>query len=55
VTGWYAYSRKVNAAFCDPGERIAGFVFIGTPSRDLDERPRPDLSRVVRHWQPPGE
>jgi nitroreductase len=55
VTGWYAYSAKVNAAFCDPGERIAGFVFIGTPGRDLDERPRPDLRDVVRHWQPPGE
>jgi nitroreductase len=55
VTGWYAYSRKVSAAFCDPGERIAGFVFIGTPGRDLDERPRPDLNEVVRQWQPPGE
>jgi len=33
VTGWRAYSPKVNAAFCGPGERIAGFIFIGHPSR----------------------
>src|SRR6185295_12660599 len=29
VTGWRAYSDKVRAAFCGPGERIAGFIFIG--------------------------
>ena len=42
ITGWRAYSPMVNAAFAGPGERIAGFVFIGSPGRDLDERPRPD-------------
>ena len=35
VTGWRAYSPKVNAAFCEPGERIAGFIFIGQPAREL--------------------
>jgi nitroreductase len=52
VTGWQAYSPMVNAAFCSPGERIAGFIFIGHPMRELEERPRPELSEVVRHWQP---
>ena len=52
VTGWYAYSPKVNAAFCEPGERIAGFIFIGSPMRELDERPRPLLADVVRPWTP---
>jgi nitroreductase len=55
VTGWYAYSPEVNAAFCAPGERIAGFVFIGSPMRELEERPRPDLDAVVRHWTAPSE
>jgi nitroreductase len=55
VTGWYAYSPKVNAAFCEPGERIAGFIFIGSPMRELEERPRPALETVVRHWTPPAE
>ena len=53
VTGWQAVSPTVNAAFCEPGERIAGFIFIGHPARDLEERPRPALEDVVRHWQPP--
>jgi nitroreductase len=52
VTGWRAYSPMVNAAFCAPGERIAGFVFIGRPARELEDRPRPTLSDVVRAWQP---
>lgn len=55
VTGWYAYSPMVNAAFCGPGERIAGFMFIGTPMRPLEERGRPQLGEVVRQWSPPLE
>ena len=50
LTGWPAYSDAVRDAFGTAPERIAGFVFIGTPSRDLDERPRPDLSVVTRSW-----
>ena len=55
LTGRHAYSPKVNAAFCEPGERIAGFVFIGSPGRDLEERPRPELDRIARHWSPPSD
>ena len=54
VTGWRAYSERVRAAFCAPGERIAGFIFIGHPGRELEERPRPDLSEVTSAWQPPS-
>src|SRR5579872_1932091 len=36
VTGWYAYSNHVQTAFCDPGERIGGFIFIGHGARDLE-------------------
>jgi nitroreductase len=52
VTGWRAYSPKVNAAFCEPGQRIAGFVFIGHAGRDLEERERPKLSTISKRWQP---
>ena len=38
VTGWRAYSPRVNAALCEPGQRIAGFIFIGEPARELEER-----------------
>ena len=54
VTGWRAYSPTVDAAFCAPGERIAGFIFIGHAGRELEDRPRPALDAVVRTWQPPG-
>jgi nitroreductase len=53
VTGWYAYSDKVRGAFCGPGERIAGFIFIGQASRELDERPRAPLATVWKPWHPP--
>jgi nitroreductase len=53
VTGWQAYSPRVQAAFCEPGERIAGFIFIGQPGTELAERPRPELAAVHRRWSPP--
>ena len=31
ITGWQAYSERVRQAFCEEGERIAGFIFLGTP------------------------
>jgi nitroreductase len=51
LTGWAAYSDTVRAAFAPEG-RIAGFVFLGSPSRELQERPRPEYGAVVSHWQP---
>lgn len=50
LTGWPAFSDAVRDAFGQAPERIAGFLFLGTPSRPLDERPRPDRDRVVSHW-----
>jgi nitroreductase len=54
ITGWAAYSERVRAAFCAPGERIAGFMFLGSPGRELEERPRAPLTTVARRWSPPG-
>lgn len=52
VTGWASVSDTVTAAFArEPGERIAGFIFLGTPSVPLEERPRPDLDEVVSEWR----
>jgi nitroreductase len=55
ITGWRAYSPMVNAAFAGPGEKIAGFIFIGSPGRELEERPRPDPAEIVRDWRPPSD
>jgi nitroreductase len=54
VTGWRASSERVRSAFCGPGERIAGFIFIGHATREIEERPRPELSDVWRAWQAPS-
>lgn len=51
LTGWAAYSPGVLAVVGEAGERVAGFVFIGTPSRGLEERPRPVFEDVVRVWR----
>ncbi len=50
LTGWAAYSPQVRDAFGSPHETIAGFVYIGSPGRPLDERPRPDPARVRTVW-----
>ena len=51
LTGWAAYSAEVAAAFgAGEGDMIVGYFFLGTASRDLDERPRPKYDDVVRAW-----
>ncbi len=55
VTGWAAYSPAVLAAFGAPPERIAGFIFLGTPAAELEERLRPDPAEVVSEWAPPTQ
>ena len=52
ITGWAAYNERVRAAFCGPGERIAGFMFLGSPGRELEERQRAPLATLVRPWDP---
>ncbi|MBT2185735.1 nitroreductase family protein [Sphingobium nicotianae] len=53
LTGWPSYSDAVRDAFGSAEEKVAGFVFIGTPSQELDERPRPELDDVLSVWTGP--
>jgi len=53
VTGWRTYSERVREAFCAPDERIAGFIFVGHPGHELDERPREPSQPIVKRWHPP--
>jgi nitroreductase len=50
ITGWASYDSIVQAAICNGEERIAGLFFIGTPALDLEERPRPAPSDIIRKW-----
>ena len=50
LTGWPTYNEDVRAAFAQGDETIAGFVFIGTPGKAQEERPRPDYDAIVSVW-----
>lgn len=50
LTGAPAYMADLPAAMGVPGGRIAGFFFLGSPARPLEERPRPDPDAVIRRW-----
>ncbi len=51
ITEWYAFDASVQAALgLADGERIAGFVYIGTAREAPAERDRPDLDAIVSHW-----
>lgn len=51
LTGWSAYSDAVRNVFGAEPERIAGYIFLGTPEKQLEERPRPDLQKIISTWQ----
>ena len=51
LTEWYAYHPVVKQQLgLNPGERMAGFIYIGTPKEDVVERPRPDMDKIVAHF-----
>lgn len=51
LTGWAAFNPQVAAAFgVGESDAIVGYFFLGTPARELDERPRPEYDDVVSAW-----
>ena len=51
LTEWYAYHPKVKEKIgLKPGERIAGFIYIGTATVELEERPRPEMDKIVSYF-----
>jgi nitroreductase len=51
LTEWYAYHALVKQKLgLQPGERMAGFIYIGTPMEEPVERPRPEMSKLVTHF-----
>ncbi len=52
ITGWACYSEEVRQAFARDKERLAGFIYIGTPALPLEERQRPAYDDVVSEWVP---
>jgi nitroreductase len=53
ITDWYAYDPQAQALLgLEPGERVAGFVHLGTPAEPPAERVRPDLDAITAWWKP---
>lgn len=50
ITGWACYDSSARAALCEGDEQIAGLFFMGSPRLELEERPRPTPSDIVRMW-----
>lgn len=52
LTGWCAYSADaVRILGGEADDRVAGFLFIGTAGKDLQERPRPEFDDIVSYYR----
>ena len=55
LTEWYAYDARVlDAIGLAEGERVAGFIYVGTAKETPTERVRPELGDISSHWRPAG-
>ena len=53
ITDWYSYDPDAVALLrLADGERVAGFVFIGTAHTPPLERARPDVANLATKWSP---
>ncbi|MCI3132651.1 nitroreductase family protein [Phenylobacterium aquaticum] len=53
ITDWYAYDAEATAILgLTPGERVAGYVFLGTVKDAPLERERPDPAALTQRWRP---
>ena len=51
LTEWCAYHPVVKEKMgLNPGERVAGFIYIGMSAVELEERPRPEMDKIVRYF-----
>jgi nitroreductase len=49
---WYGFDPEAQQMLgAKGGERFVGFIHIGTPTTIIEDRDRPDLSRVVSRWR----
>jgi nitroreductase len=54
ITDWYAYDAAAGRLLgLGEGERVAGFVHLGTSAETPLERVRPEVAAIVEEWRPP--
>ena len=53
ITDWYAYDDEAKAILgLEPAEKVAGYIFLGTPKEPPQERERPDVAALITAWRP---
>ncbi|ESR23571.1 nitroreductase family protein [Lutibaculum baratangense] len=53
LSGWPAYDGRVGRLLgLQEGERVAGFVYAGTPATPPSDRDRPDVATLLTDWRP---
>lgn len=53
LTEWYAFDDHVKGGLgLDARDHVVGFMYVGTAEEQPEERDRPELSKIVNHWQP---
>ncbi|MBM3519946.1 MAG: nitroreductase [Alphaproteobacteria bacterium] len=53
-TDWIAYDAGMAKVMgLKAHERVVGFIYLGTPTAPLEERPRPDPSALLTRWGQP--
>ena len=53
LTEWYAYDADVKQAIgAEPGDEIAGFLYLGSGVGELKDRVRPEYDEIVSEWAP---
>jgi nitroreductase len=51
LTEWYGYHPAVLEKIgLKPQEQVAGFIYIGTSTIELEERPRPEMEKIVSYF-----
>lgn len=52
LTEWYSFDGQTARVLgLEKPERMAGFIYIGSQSQSVAERPRPDMDKIVENWR----
>lgn len=53
LTEWYAFDNGIDASLgLGESEKVAGFIYLGSPTLPNEERERPDLNVITSEWKP---
>ena len=51
LTEWIAFSKGIDTLLgLSETERLAGYIYLGTPTADPQERARPDVQPLIQNW-----